>query len=512
MTTHVKSKEHGKPSWNKVVLLTLTLILTLITWACTQCVTGVTRMELVGFDPSETYFQHEHVPLDQVYLRIAFDDQSEHQKYLHDPAIVVRGSILPDLSLDTENVGENFVVHIYYAGFSYHIYYDVISPGIIVRSGESIQAAINASEPGDVILVEAGIYEETLLIPVEKTGITLRSLSGVEETIVKNVDVEVEPVTLRIQANDVTVEGFTFTKDGEKSHQDEVGILLEGVEGVFIKGNRLTGFLDNNVHSGAIKFNAASNNTVIDNLFQDNLVAIYLNKQLSIEETYSSNNLIENNVIKVLSYGIFIRTGVLGETKLNVISFNTFTGSAGGTAIHLDGDGQFIENIVRDNDFAEVTTAIDFSHSVAEPENRNFSNNEIVGNRFSHCDTGVLIFDVKGLNNKISGNQFLDNNFAGIILAGSVFGSFSIENNAFFDNKTGVSIFADIDEELFELSRNLFTLNETPLSFASDSILDANFNYWGSPNDPQDKINIDQGTVVIDTWYIDEDLTTTNQD
>ncbi|TVP93756.1 MAG: hypothetical protein EA374_08550, partial [Acholeplasmatales bacterium] len=222
MPAHKHDRPRSKPSFNKVIVLSLTLVLSFIALACTQCVTGVTRIEMVGFDPSEQYFQLQEVPLDEVYLRITFDDYTEHRKYLSDPSIVIRGSIKPDLSLDTTQIGEDFIVHIYYAGFSYHIHYDVIAPGIIVRNGESIQAAIDASEPGDLILVEAGTYEESLVIPEDKTGIVLRSMSGADETIVRNVDVEMEPVTLRIQADDVVIEGFTFTKDESKSHLDEV--------------------------------------------------------------------------------------------------------------------------------------------------------------------------------------------------------------------------------------------------------------------------------------------------
>ena len=54
---------------------------------------------------------------------------------------------------------------------------DWLGPDIVVNAGGSIQSAVDASEPGDVILIKPGIYKEAVL--VEKPNITLRGSEGV---------------------------------------------------------------------------------------------------------------------------------------------------------------------------------------------------------------------------------------------------------------------------------------------------------------------------------------------
>ena len=47
---------------------------------------------------------------------------------------------------------------------------------IVVRSGQAIQDAVTAAKPGDTILVEPGIYKETVYI--DKDNVTLRGVCG----------------------------------------------------------------------------------------------------------------------------------------------------------------------------------------------------------------------------------------------------------------------------------------------------------------------------------------------
>jgi parallel beta-helix repeat protein len=56
-----------------------------------------------------------------------------------------------------------------------------LKPDIIVSAGSSIQAAVNAADPGDVILIKPGVYKEDIL--VEKPNITIR---GSQNVIIQN--------------------------------------------------------------------------------------------------------------------------------------------------------------------------------------------------------------------------------------------------------------------------------------------------------------------------------------
>ncbi|MBY6006261.1 right-handed parallel beta-helix repeat-containing protein [Salipiger bermudensis] len=71
----------------------------------------------------------------------------------------------------------------------------------------SIQAAINASESGDTILVEPGRYKETIVIA--RDGISLVAVAGPDQTRI--VPANASKDTLRISgADDVSVTGFTL--------------------------------------------------------------------------------------------------------------------------------------------------------------------------------------------------------------------------------------------------------------------------------------------------------------
>lgn len=78
---------------------------------------------------------------------------------------------------------------------------------------ESIQSAINAAESGDVIEVDPGTYSETIDLKV--AGVTLRATGTAAETIIQGSGTAAAAATVRITANDVTVEGFTIDNVGK---------------------------------------------------------------------------------------------------------------------------------------------------------------------------------------------------------------------------------------------------------------------------------------------------------
>jgi hypothetical protein len=92
--------------------------------------------------------------------------------------------------------------------------------GNIVHPGESIQAAVDAAEPGDTIVVQKGIYNETVVI--DKDGISLRGGKAVLEPpseptegpcegaglcVLGDVDFQTGEVSEYVE--DVSISGFT---------------------------------------------------------------------------------------------------------------------------------------------------------------------------------------------------------------------------------------------------------------------------------------------------------------
>ncbi len=72
---------------------------------------------------------------------------------------------------------------------------------------ETIQAAINAGQTGDTVLVGPGTYFENVGIPYDKNEILLRSTEGPQNTVIDGM--ESGPVLL-IDGNEVMVDGFTI--------------------------------------------------------------------------------------------------------------------------------------------------------------------------------------------------------------------------------------------------------------------------------------------------------------
>ncbi len=100
-----------------------------------------------------------------------------------------------------------------------------------VHEGESIQAAINMSNPGDTITVHNGTYTENVV--VNRSNILIRSANGSAVTIVQSNRTDMHVFNITDQ-NNVTLDGFTIrdasaalntTKNVNATSQTTVSIL-----------------------------------------------------------------------------------------------------------------------------------------------------------------------------------------------------------------------------------------------------------------------------------------------
>lgn len=95
-------------------------------------------------------------------------------------------------------------------------------PDIVVSSASSIQAAVDAAAPGDVIHIEPGTYSEGIV--VAKRGIRLIGLGGPGAVVIENPGAVDNGIT-------VTDDGDHFTLDNVTVRDfEENGVLLVGVE------------------------------------------------------------------------------------------------------------------------------------------------------------------------------------------------------------------------------------------------------------------------------------------
>jgi parallel beta-helix repeat protein len=251
---------------------------------------------------------------------------------------------------------------------------------IVVTQGQTIQQAISASKAGDTVLVEPGIYKETVYI--DKDNITLRGV---------------------IKA------GHWPTLEGEKIRNDAVlysgnGITVENMKIVNYKGNGIMGQAGNNF--------VIRNNWIVD-------AGIY-----GIFPEFGKNGLIEHNVLS----GIEDAAIYVGMCDNVDVLHNEVFDSVAGIEIENTRHAIVDGNYVHDNTggiLAFITpglpikTAYDVIIRNNFVVNNNHENFAIPGSIVSFVakGTGITIMaadDVVVENNIITGNEFIGIGIAGL--------------------------------------------------------------------------------------------------
>lgn len=179
--------------------------------------------------------------------------------------------------------------------------------GQIVRPGESIQAAVDAAESGDTIVVFKGVYHETVVI--DKDEISLRGVKAVLEPptdpaspcgpsgfcVLGDVDFDTGEVAEYVE--DVSISGFTIR------NFEENGIIALGVrDAKFIKNHAF------NNHEYGIAAFASTGTKIISNVTSGSDDAgIYVGDSSRAQATVAANETYDNFL------GIFVRNALHGK-------------------------------------------------------------------------------------------------------------------------------------------------------------------------------------------------------
>ena len=176
-----------------------------------------------------------------------------------------------------------------------------VGPG---QTYSTIQSAIDAANADDMISVSEGTYYENLV--VKKDGIFIIGKNK-EKTI---IDGQQTGSVIRLEANNVTVSGFTLLNNGGSGKED-AGITIYSADnnmvansiimnnniGVAIystsNNNVITGnYIKSNYRNGIFVFNSIENK-IYNNNIQNNKIGFY-GDSARINSIYS-NNFIDNN-------------------------------------------------------------------------------------------------------------------------------------------------------------------------------------------------------------------------
>jgi parallel beta-helix repeat protein len=215
----------------------------------------------------------------------------------------------------------------------------------------TIQAAINAAQPGDTIAVSAGTYTENLTI---SKSLTLQGADPATTVIDGSAGVAaLQPTILVKDTENVTITGFTITK-GRRGIQGLNTKNLKIVKNILVRNIRQNILWGANDESGPVT-GEISENQILESLAEGNGfgrgIHIIGNSQATI-----SKNLIERNA----DAGIIVSRGSKATITDNVIKENQWDGLAVFNAVVEVRENKFIGN-------AETGIYIDVERDVAEP-------------------------------------------------------------------------------------------------------------------------------------------------
>jgi len=269
----------------------------------------------------------------------------------------------------------------------------------------SIQAAVNAANPGDHIKVFSGTYTEQVTISKNHLDI-----DAIGQAIIKAPTTFADPTEAIVHvsgARGVELNGFTIMGNSAATNGADFGVLVDGGGKAEISRNRITNITDPSLSNGqgsvALQFGftnsagdtvsigtGSASRNVIDQYQKGGIVVI--GSLTTGNTTTRSNADISRNTVTglgptstIAQNGIQVSSGARGKVSDNVVSGNQFTGP----------------------DFESTGIIVFNTSDVKVTDNKTFANDE-----------GILLFDATGV--KVSYNSSRNNTFNGIgVLGGS---------------------------------------------------------------------------------------------
>lgn len=278
---------------------------------------------------------------------------------------------------------------------------------LTVKSGQSIQAVVEKAEAGDLILVEPGVYHETVFI--DKENITLRGISKDNEKPTIDGENKLNDGILA-SGHGVVIDGFrvigykgnAIMTQGANNFQ----IINNFVEGAFygifpqfgknglVKGNTLTGAEDAGIYVGM-----SDNVDVVENIAYGNVIGIEMENTREAlvinNKAYKNTNGIFINLVPGLpvktTKGVYIRNNIVEDNNIENFapaSSIAATVPKGVGVMVVGGDNVTLENnVIKDNHSAGLLVLDNISAGMADdpgldpyPDNIHVLENEWVNN------------------------------------------------------------------------------------------------------------------------------------
>jgi titin len=326
----------------------------------------------------------------------------------------------------------------------------------------TIQAAVDAANAGDTVVVDAGTYPEQVVVSQSITiegaqaGVDARSGSRIngsapESIVTGATSGSVQTSAFYIDANDVTIDGFTV--QGETNPSDNFG-------------------------AGIVIAAGQSGTHIINNIVQHNVSGLFLANDSSSDPALIQHNVFRNNnnAGENGGRGIYTDENISGGNLTGVsIDSNIFTGNFGGT-----GTTNLEAAVALEADVAGAQSNISITNNVMNSNGKaalilNATNITFSGNTVTGCQdqySGSIRFEGNVQNVTLDDNDVDDNWGPAVAVdskgaAGDNSG-FVLNNNDFYNNNAAYSV---------PISVVYFANNY-------DGVFNAENNWWGSVSGP----------------------------
>jgi parallel beta-helix repeat protein len=343
----------------------------------------------------------------------------------------------------------------------------------------NIASAVDASQPGDVLGIQSGIYPENIVV---NKSITLKGVNtgaGLPE-----VDGHSRESTITLKADGINLSGFSLrgAKDsfelkyaainvlsnsniieGNSIFNNENGILLKGSDNIVERNN-----ITNNYYG--IRLETSDNNNVQSNYLGINTKGFYA--------ISSQSNDISNNTAAYNMYGIILEISTDNFLKHNKIIKNHVNfGADGDNNITSDNlvDGRPIiylvglsasDKIIDSSSKAGTVYCINCSNVTIKDlmiDNNangiylyNTTNSVVENNTLVYNDDGLIL--IGSSMNVIKDNTFENNNIEGLSLVSSDYNT--LENNKALNNSNMGSNIGASGISLLDSDQNRVAMND----------------------------------------------------
>jgi len=263
----------------------------------------------------------------------------------------------------------------------------------------TIQAAVDAATPGDIVDVAAGTYPEN--VEVVKS---VNLIGADRDTTI--IDGSGTGIVVTITASDVKLSGFTIKNSGTDINANGGVVIVNAgaseTTGVTIEKNIITS------NAIGVAVMGASSSTIFDNIISNSLRYGIVLEVSPYTGRYSTSNIISGNTMTANA-----RDGIYAgqDCDDNAITGNIISGASGTTeGSTFEGNGIYLwkssgNTIINNNIFGNIAYGIEMQGS----SNNTIVANSLTGNQdgFHIRNTAIPGYSIR--NNNISRNLVYDN-------------------------------------------------------------------------------------------------------